>query len=123
MNLYRGIPSVYLNEIEKQGFVEKPSWWATLKLAAYWADVHTVHTDYEPIILKIAAEDLDEQALEIDWDSVEEPILELVPYTLEEIQKFFAEVPDVHWKDSLEMVGAVKYTKRIPLEKLKVLQL
>lgn len=83
---------------------------------SYWSNEDLV--DYysedldDPVVLFIDIERLDEQYIEPDYPSVEEPITSSIGKSEEQVWEEW-EASNGTWKDSLNIVGSIRYTKPI----------
>lgn len=102
-----------------------PSYWAgDYDLAAYYAETVRDEGDV-PVYLEVDVADLDEKLLEPDHPSVSEPIMSHVRglhgWSRSEGEERVLEEWDRvagTWRDSLDLVGSVRYRGVVPAEKL-----
>ncbi|EPX76750.1 hypothetical protein [Salipiger mucosus] len=110
-HLYHATPRSKLDEIMETG-LRAGTCLAVSDIAAYYAE-DIEDEGEEPVILKIAFEDLDATALAPDMPSIEEPISTVVGSKEDEIWERW-DGSDQDWQDCMQIVGSLVSKVGIP---------
>lgn len=93
--------------------VRPTSYWGVADVAAYYAE--TIEDDGdEPVMLVAHIDDFDEGLLEPDYPGIDEPVTYSLGKSSREVQDEWEEAEGT-WRDSLRIVGSVRYRGTIKL--------
>jgi hypothetical protein len=106
-NLYHGTSDVYKQNIAKNG-LKPPSFWGTEEVARYYAEEIVAEEGGSPLIIEAPLSKFDQTLLSPDDNSIAEPLTYTLGKTEDEVEDEWGE-SDGSWRDSLEIVGSVKY--------------
>lgn len=115
-HLYHGTSTKHLAEIRTHG-ISAPSYWGSLEIAEYYAEVVAEEEGGLPVILGIETSSLDSAFLSPDDNSIAEPLTFTLGKTEQEVWQEWAASQGT-WQECYEIVESVKYNKVVPSTEL-----
>ena len=127
VKLYHVTSETALAGIRETGRLSSPSYWSSLEdMADYYVEVVSDEGE-TPVTLTVELSDLDESLIEPDMPSIQEPIMTVVrgyrgwsrSSGEEEVWRAWERTAGT-WKDSLALVGTMRYRGEVPLDVLAI---
>jgi len=105
--LYHGTSDLYYQDILDNG-IKAPSYWGTPEVAEYYSEVVTEEVGGNPVIIEVSLSRFNQDLLEPDYNSIDEPLTYTLGKTEEEVWEEWEQTGET-WQDSLEIVASVLY--------------